>query len=220
MKKVLSSIFALSLLTACAGPKFTSMDLDVETAKMTARQQCYAARQAAETERLRIVATLPKDQQALVMMGEFMSRQTEAFSGKDPCATGMDINEARVKIAESQNRAAEGIVGSVIRGTVIGTGIIAGADVLKTFVRNSGTQTTTNITGDGNSTNHEHTQVTSNVENNIKTGDEAGGDVNVTNPNVSGPDQSQNEITNEAAEPAATPVAEETTSEETSSTEE
>ncbi|MDY0013866.1 MAG: hypothetical protein RBS40_13355 [Rhodocyclaceae bacterium] len=207
-RKLLIALLILATLTGCPGPVLTQYDLDGEIARVNSRTACVQALAAAEQARADAIARMPESQQALAMMADAMARQSEALAGKDRCASGMGAQEARVRIAESQNKAADGIIGSLARTTLIGLGIVEGADVVKTALKQSGNHTATTITGDGNSTSHEHNQVVSNVENNIKTGDESTGNVDLTNPNVSGPDNSTNETIHEAA-PAATPAADE-----------
>ena len=139
--------------------------------------------------------------QALVIMAEAL-----ASGGKDRCASiaGMNVYESRARIAEAQNRAAEGVTRSVVSGAVIGTGIVAGADVLKTALTNTGARTTTTIQGDGNTSSHTNYDTRANIDNNLSTrGDSS--PVAASNPPVSGPDFSSTEIHEAAPEAPVTP---------------
>lgn len=108
-------------------------------------------------------------------------------------------DQALVIMAEAQNRAAEGVTRSVVSGAVIGTGIVAGADVLKTALTNTGARTTTTIQGDGNTASHTNYDTRANTTNNMSTRGESS-PVAASNPPVSGPDQSVTEIHEAAPE--------------------
>ena len=196
MKKYLS-IALLPLLTACAGPKVTQLDAEIMQYQAQAVTACYRA----EAERRQVAYADPRDQ-ALVIMAEAL-----AGRGQDRCAgiAGMSVYESRARIAEAQNRAAEGVTRSVVSGAVIGTGIVAGADVLKTALTNTGARTTTTITGDGNTASHTNYDTRANTTNNMSTrGDSS--PVAASNPPVSGPDQSTyTEIHEAAPEAPVTP---------------
>jgi hypothetical protein len=107
----------------------------------------------------------------------------------------MNAHEARARIAASQNEAATGLVGSLVRGTLIGVGIVEGADVIKTAIKGAGDRT--NIAGDGNSYAQE--RVTSNSETSTRALGE-GSSATSAAPVVSGPDKSSH-TTIEAPEP-------------------
>ena len=188
-----SIVALLPFLAACAGPKVTALDAEIMQYQAAAVAACYQANQRT------IVYADPRDQ-ALVIMAEAL-----ANGGRDKCATiaGMNVYESRARIAEAQNRAAEGVTRSVVSGAVIGTGIVAGADVLKTALTNAGAKTTTAIQGDGNTSSHTSYDTRANIDNNVGTRGESS-PVAVSNPPVSGPDLSTTEI-HEAAPEAAAP---------------
>ena len=122
---------------------------------------------------------------SVAIMAEAMRAQAESLAGKtDPCATGMNAHEARARIAASQNEAATGVVGSLVRGTLIGMGIVEGADVIKTALKNSGDKTS--IAGDGNSYAQE--RVISDAT--ITTKNAGDGAANSGAPTTTGPDKS------------------------------
>ena len=186
----------LPLLAACAGPKITALDAEIMQAQARAVEACYQA----EASRRQMTGYADPRDQALVIMAEAL-----ASGGRDKCAAiaGMNVYESRARIAEAQNRAAEGVARSVVSGAVIGTGIVAGADVLKTALTNAGAKTNTTITGDNNTASHTSYDTRANVDNNVGTrGDSS--PVAVSNPPVSGPDQSTTEI-HEAAPVEAAP---------------
>ena len=186
MKKY-SAIALLPFLAACAGPKITALDAEIMQAQARAVEACYHANQRT------IMYADPRDQ-ALVIMAEAL-----ASGGRDRCAgiAGMNVYESRARIAEAQNRAAEGVTRSVVSGAVIGTGIVAGADVLKSAINNAGAKTTTAIQGDGNTASHTSYDTRANTTNNMSTrGDSS--PVAAANPPVTGPDFSTTE-THEAA---------------------
>ena len=196
VKKYLSAAL-LPFLAACAGPKVTPLDAEIMQYQAAAVQACYAA----ETARRQVNGYADARDQALVIMAEAL-----ASGGKDRCASiaGMNVYESRARIAEAQNRAAEGVTRSVVSGAVIGTGIIAGADVLKTALTNAGAKTNTTITGDNNTASHTSYDTRANVDNNVGTrGDSS--PVAVSNPPVSGPDQSTYTEIHEAAPVEAAP---------------
>lgn len=195
MKKY-SAIALLPFLAACAGPKITALDAEIMQAQVRAVEACYQANQRA------IMYADPRDQ-ALVIMAEAL-----ASGGKDRCASiaGMNVYESRARIAEAQNRAAEGVTRSVVSGAVIGTGIVAGADVLKTALTNTGARTTTTIQGDGNTASHTSYDTRANTTNNMSTRGESS-PVAASNPPVSGPDQSTYTEIHEAAPEAPVEAA-------------
>ena len=195
MKKY-SAIALLPLLAACAGPKVTPLDAQIMQYQAMAVSACYEA----EASRRQTAGYVDARDQALIIMAEAL-----ASGGRDRCAAvaGMNVYESRARIAEAQNRAAEGVTRSVVSGAVIGTGIVAGADVLKTALTNTGARTTTNITGDGNTASHASYDTRANIDNHLSTrGDSS--PVAASNPPVSGPDQSTYTEIHEAA-PEPTP---------------
>ena len=189
--KKYSIVALLPFLAACAGPKITALDAEIMQHQAAAVAACYQAQQRT------VMYADPRDQ-ALVIMAEAL-----ASGGKDRCASiaGMNVYESRARIAEAQNRAAEGVTRSVVSGAVIGTGIVAGADVLKSAINNAGAKTTTAIQGDGNTASHTSYDTRANIDNHLSTrGDSS--PVAASNPPVSGPDLSTTEI-HEAAPEAA-----------------
>lgn len=188
----------LPLLAACAGPKITPLDAEIMQYQAAAVSACYEA----EAARRQAIGHADARDQALVIMAEAL-----ASGGRDRCAAvaGMSVYESRARIAEAQNRAAEGVTRSVVSGAVIGTGIVAGADVLKTALTNTGARTTTTIQGDGNTSSHTNYDTRANIDNNLSTrGDSS--PVAASNPPVSGPDQSTyTEIHESAPEAPVTP---------------
>ena len=184
----------LPLLAACAGPKITPLDAEIMQYQAAAVSACYQA----EAARRQMPGYADARDQALVIMAEAL-----ASGGKDRCASiaGMNVYESRARIAEAQNRAAEGVTRSVVSGAVIGTGIVAGADVLKTALTNTGARTTTTIQGDGNTSSHANYDTRANIDNNLSTrGDSS--PVTANNPPVTGPDQSSTVEITEAVEAA------------------
>lgn len=191
--KKYSIVALLPFLAACAGPKITALDAEIMQHQAAAVAACYQAQQRT------VMYADPRDQ-ALVIMAEAL-----ASGGKDRCASiaGMNVYESRARIAEAQNRAAEGVTRSVVSGAVIGTGIVAGADVLKSAINNAGAKTTTAIQGDGNTASHTSYDTRANIDNHLSTrGDSS--PVAASNPPVSGPDLSTTEI-HEAAPLEETP---------------
>ena len=191
--KKYSIVALLPFLAACAGPKITALDAEIMQHQAAAVAACYQANHRT------IMYADPRDQ-ALVIMAEAL-----ASGGKDRCASiaGMNVYESRARIAEAQNRAAEGVTRSVVSGAVIGTGIVAGADVLKSAINNAGAKTTTAIQGDGNTASHTSYDTRANIDNHLSTrGDSS--PVAASNPPVSGPDLSTTEI-HEAAPLEETP---------------
>ena len=195
--KQYSVLALLPLLAACAGPKVTPLDAQIMQYQAMAVSACYAA----ESARRQATGYADPRDQALVIMAEAL-----ASGGRDRCAAvaGMNVYESRARIAEAQNRAAEGVTRSVVSGAVIGTGIVAGADVLKSAINNAGAKTTTSITGDGNSSEHTSIDTRANTDNHLATrGDNAG--IGVSNPPVTGPDQSTTTTTTNHAPVEAAP---------------
>ena len=187
--KKYSIVALLPFLAACAGPKITALDAEIMQHQAAAVAACYQAQQRT------VMYADPRDQ-ALVIMAEAL-----ASGGKDRCASiaGMNVYESRARIAEAQNRAAEGVTRSVVSGAVIGTGIVAGADVLKSAINNAGAKTTTAIQGDGNTASHTSYDTRANIDNHLSTrGDSS--PVAASNPPVTGPDLSTTEIHEAAPE--------------------
>ena len=188
MNKTLAAflIIAALPLVGCAGPEITAEDASMANAAALSRNYCVDARARGEAARMAAIAQMDPSQQGVAIMAEAMRAQAEALGGKgDPCATGMNAHEARARIAASQNEAATGLVGSLVRGTIIGVGIVEGADVIKTAIKGAGDRT--NIAGDGNSYAQE--RVTSNADITAKNYGENGTATSGA-PTVSGPDKS------------------------------
>lgn len=138
--KTLILLFTLLVLTSCAGPKPTQIDVDLERYRMGAVAECYRSK----TKVIPAYAD-PKDQAILMLAEALASQHTQ-----DSCAqiAGMNAHEARAKIAESQNAVLGSAVSSVIKGAVAATGIIVAGDVVKESIKNPGDKTS--ITGDNN----------------------------------------------------------------------
>ena len=200
MNKTLAAVLILAALplVGCAGPKITEQDASMANAAALSRNYCVDARARGEAARMAAIAQMDPSQQGVAIMAEAMRAQAEALAGKgDPCAPGMSAHEARARIAASQNEAATGLVGSLVRGTLIGVGIVEGADVIKTAIKGAGDRT--NITGDNNSYAQE--RVTSNADTTTKNFGE-GGTATSGAPTTTGPDKSSH-TTIEAPEPGA-----------------
>lgn len=198
MNKTLAAflIIAALPLVGCAGPEITGQDASMANAAALSRNYCVDARARGEAARMAAIAQIDPSQQGVAIMAEAMRAQAEALAGKgDPCAPGMNAHEARARIAASQNEAATGLVGSIVRGSLIGIGIIEGADVAKTAIKNAGDRTT--ITGDGNSYAQE--RVTSNADTTTKNFGE-NGTATSGSPTTTGPDKSST-VTEIAPEP-------------------
>lgn len=132
--------FFAFLLTACAGPRVTSLDVELERYRMMAVVECYKSRVPSQA-----FASDPRDQ-AILLMAEALANQNKP----DSCAqiAGMNAHEARAKIAESQNATLGIVTGNLVKGATAVTGIIVGGSVLKEGMKNVGDKT--NITGDNN----------------------------------------------------------------------
>lgn len=180
-----------SLLSACAGPKITAEDVVIARYQSESQQACYRA-QAAQAQQYPDARDA-----ALVIMAQAL-----AGRGNNPCGV-TNVYDARAQIATAQNQAAGGAVSSLVNGTVITAGIVAGADVLKTAVNNAGAKTTTNITGDHNSASHTSYDTRAHTDNNVSAGDNS--PVSVRNPPVTGPDLSQTTVHEAPAAPEVTP---------------
>ncbi len=199
MNKTLAAVLILAALplVGCAGPKITEQDATMANAAALSRNYCVDARARGEAARMAAIAQMDPSQQGVALMAEAMRAQAEALAGKgDPCAPGMNAHEARARIAASQNEAATGLVGSLVRGTLIGVGIVEGADVIKTAIKNGGDKT--HIAGDGNSYAQE--RVTSNSETSTRALGE-GSSATSAAPVVSGPDKSSHTTIEAPPEP-------------------
>ena len=133
MTRILPSLLLLIMLSvsACAGPKITAEDVVIARYQAESQQACYRA-QAAQAQQYPDARDA-----ALVIMAQAL-----AGRGSNPCGV-TNVYDARAQIATAQNQAAGGAVSSLVNGTVITAGIVAGADVLKTAVNNAGAKTTT-----------------------------------------------------------------------------
>lgn len=138
--KQITFLFSLVLLTACAGPKVTSLDVELERYRMQAVAECYKSKVPPQA-----FAAYPRDQ-AILLMAEALANQNRP----DSCAqiAGMNAHEARAKIAESQNATLGVVSGSLVKGATAVAGIVVGGDVLKEGMKNSGDKTY--VTGDNN----------------------------------------------------------------------
>ena len=206
MNKTLAAVLILAALplVGCAGPEITAEDATMANAAALSRNYCVDARARGEAARMAAIAQMDPSQQGVALMAEAMRAQAEALSGKgDPCAMGMNAYEARSRIAASQNEAATGLVGSIVRGSLIGIGIIEGADVAKTAIKSAGDRT--NITGDNNSYGQE--RVTSNSDIATKNFGENGTATSGA-PTVAGPDKSTSTVVEAPPEPELPEVEE------------
>ena len=170
------------LLSSCAGPAITQLDADIANANAAKTVACYNAQMQAAWKP---DAFADAKDQALIIMAQALA----SMGRPDPCAAiaGMSVYEARARIAESQNKAAAGITGNVLTGAIAVTGIIAGADVLKSALDSAGTKTT--VTGDNNSLTRTSTDTTS-TSTTSQTVSGAGSGATSTSPGTTGPDQS------------------------------
>lgn len=207
--KLLALIVAGIMLTGCSATKLDPMVADkIEMARAQQREACEARKSAQTEAQSKMAAGLSKEAQMEFVRSLGTAMVVQAATGnQDACGAG-GANAYDVQIAEvkAKNEAVAKVVPGIVTGTVAGLGIVTTGDVLKTAFKNSGTQTTTNITGNENSTNHEHVQTTSNVDNNVSA-DGEGASTGVTNGNVTGPDQSS--TTETIHEAPAVPVVEE-----------
>lgn len=141
--KMITVVATLPLLTACAGPKITALDVEIARHQAEAARACYAAH----------AYSVPEGGDARDVALIAMAR---ALTG-DPCRA-TNVYDSRAQIAAAQNQAVGRVVPGIVSGAVAVSGVIAGADVLKTAFRQSGNTTTTTITGDGNSAAHYDTR--------------------------------------------------------------
>lgn len=154
-------------LSACAGPKVTAQDVQIARYQAETQKACFDAQ-------ARQAAGMDARDAALVIMAQ-------ALAGRgNPCGQ-TNVYDARAAIAGTQNRAAGQVVGSVVNGTVIGTGIVAGASVLKSAYGAAGDRT---VMGDHNSVTSYDTQSTTTTRQ-TATGQSTTGNSTPT----SGPDQ-------------------------------
>lgn len=199
MNKTLAAVLIIAALplVGCAGPKITEQDASLANAAALSRNYCVDARARGEAARMEAIAQMDPSQQGVAIMAEAMRAQAEALAGKgDPCGMGMNAYEARARIAAGQNEAATGLVGSLVRGTLIGVGIVEGADVIKTAIKGAGDRT--NIRGDGNSYAQE--RVTSNADTTTKNFGE-NGVATSGSPTTTGPDKSTHTTIEAPTEP-------------------
>lgn len=127
--KMLCAACAIFAQAGCAGPRVTALDVEIARAQAETARACYAAAAPPAYDDARDAALM------------LMAR---ALAG-DPCKM-TNVYDSRAAIAASQNAAVGQAVPGVVSGAVAVTGIIAGADVLKSAVRNSGGA----IVGNGN----------------------------------------------------------------------
>ncbi len=193
MTRTLPSLLLLIMLSvsACAGPKITAEDVVIARYQSESQQACYRA-QAAQAQQYPDARDA-----ALIVMAQAL-----AGRGNNPCGV-TNVYDARAQIATTQNQAAGGAVSSLVNGTVITAGIVAGADVLKTAVKNAGVKTNTTVTGDHSSATHTSYDTKAHVDNNVSAGDKS--PVSVHNPPVTGPDLSSTEIHEAPAAPEGVP---------------
>ncbi len=120
---------AIFAQVGCAGPQVTALDVEIARAQVETARACYAAH---------MPPAYPDARDAALML---MARAL----APDPCRA-TNVYDARQAIAAAQNQAVGQAVPGVVSGAVALGGIIAGADVLKNAVRNSGGA----ITGNNN----------------------------------------------------------------------
>lgn len=209
MKKSICTTSLLAVLaatlTGCAGPSITALDAEIETARSTARTSCHQARALADQARMQAIASMPEGQQAMAMMADAMARQSEALTGKDPCAVGMNSHEARARIAQSQNETALGVA----RPLITAAGAVGATYAVMDGVKALGKQAGDKIEAKEGSTIS--VEKTSSITDTRIDAQES--TVSATGPDTHGTDKSTHETIHEA--PAVEePVAEEPAAEE------
>lgn len=158
MKKTMTAV-ALGCM-ACAGPKMDSSDvLMIEQARSNSHADCVRAVAAAEASEMQAIAGMDTQIAGMAFMASAMAKQAQALSGKHPCDQGSNFYDYAARVAEAQNKALSSVTGSVVSGAVIGTGIVAGADVLKSALNNAGHNITTTVGDHANARvdNSQHT---------------------------------------------------------------
>lgn len=189
---IIASCVAVSLM-ACAGPKITAEDVQMETSKKEMEEKRLVAKEKSDIEKYKAIGKLPPEQAGLVLMGENITKLAEMVVSKDK-PQSMGFYDMKASVAGSQNRALSDVTRGILTTTVATTGIIAGADVIKSISKNAGDGI--KVTGDNNSINKEKNSVTNAPVAN------GGGSASVAGGNDSGykPDNSQETI-HEAVEP-------------------
>lgn len=189
---IIASCVAVSLV-ACAGPKITAEDVKMETSKKELEEKRLVAKEKSDIEKYKAIGKLPPEQASLVLMGENITKLAEMVVSKDK-PQGMGFYDMKASVAGSQNRTLGDVTRGILTTTVAATGIIAGADVIKSISKNAGDGI--KVTGDNNSINREKNSVTNAP---VANGD---GSASVAGGNDSGykPDNSQETI-HEAVEP-------------------
>jgi hypothetical protein len=189
---VIASCVAVSLV-ACAGPKITTEDVQMETSKKEMEEKRLVAKEKSDIEKYKAIGKLPPEQASLVLMGENITKLAEMVISKDK-PQSMGFYDMKASVAGSQNRTLGDVTRGILTTTVAATGIIAGADVIKSISKNAGDGI--KVTGDNNSINREKNSVTNAP---VANGD---GSASVAGGNDSGykPDNSQETI-HEAVEP-------------------
>ena len=111
LASLLLTAIAPTLLSSCAGPAITQLDADIANANAAKTVACYNAQMQAAWKP---DAFADAKDQALIIMAQALA----SMGRPDQCAAiaGMSVYEARARIAESQNKAAAGITGNVLRG--------------------------------------------------------------------------------------------------------
>lgn len=200
MKKTMTAgLLALGCM-ACAGPKVDSSDvLMIEQARSNSHADCVRAVAAAEASEMQAIAGMDTQIAGMAFMASAMAKQAQALSGKHPCDQGSNFYDYAARVAEAQNKALSSVTGSVVSGAVIGTGIVAGANVLKSALNNAGSHVNTTMQGDNNS--HTTYETQSHVDNNVGAGDNS--PISIRNPPVSGPDLSTTTVHEAPATPEA-----------------
>lgn len=204
MRSLWMLLLGLGLLSGCTGFEIRQGDVDAETARADARAACEKSRADRETARASMAEGMSETSKLSILLVDGMVRQAEALSGKNPCDTGMNVHEARVAVAKSQNETVQ-VVGkpAVAAAGAVGTVAVV-ADAAKDVAAKIGDKIDAK---EGSTISVEKT--TSHSTTSIDSKDST---VSTTGSATHGTDKSQHETIHEA--PAATPVAEESTSEE------
>ena len=186
MNKVFSCMAGLAGLiglTAC-GPTMKSEHMkELETARVEKYNKCVESRETVAAARLAAISKLSPEQTTTVMVTDAMTRQAEAFTGKDSCSQGMSVFEMEAIIAKSRNETISNVGGKIVTATGAGYAAYVAGDTIKGVSKTAGDKT--EINGDGSSASIE--KVTSNNDQKISGGNES--PVSATAPTVSGPDK-------------------------------
>lgn len=197
VKKVsVLAVGSLLFLTGCSMTKPSdNMVADQTQSQMTQRVACEQRKAEEAKAKAEVMANLSEGAQMLSVALENQYKVISAATGHkvDDCNVGSTYNDALITEVKEKNQTVREVLPDVVRSTVYGGVAYKGLETINTAIKNSGNHTSTVNSGDGASSTHESTQVTSNNDQAVQT-DGDSSPASAVAPPVTGPSVTTTEM--------------------------